>query len=78
MRYAKQLMPDEKIRCFVAGTHLCISPQAEINRITAELAGEFDGIIMPVHCTGMKAICYMSMKLGSRCIPASCGDRFEF
>lgn len=78
LRYAKSLMPGEKIKCFLAGTHLCTSPQAEINRVTAELEKEFDGIIMPVHCTGLKAICYMSMKLGNRCIPACAGDRYEF
>ncbi len=78
LKCAKALMPNEEIKCFVAGMHLCISPLSEIQRVVADTVNEFDGIIMPVHCTGMKAICYMVTKLGDRCIPATAGDVFEF
>lgn len=78
LKCAKELMPGEEIKCFIAGMHLCISPLSEIMRVVEDTAKEFDGIIMPVHCTGMKAICYMVTKLGDRCIPATAGDVFEF
>lgn len=78
IRYAKELMPGEEIKCLVAGMHLCVSPMKEIQRVVNSVAGEFDGIIMPVHCTGLKAICYMTSKLGDRCIPAAAGDEYEF
>ena len=32
---------------------------------------------MPVHCTGMKAICEMQQTFGDRCIIAMAGDVFR-
>ena len=78
LKCAQGLFPGEEVKVFVAGMHLCISPLSEIQKAVHEVEDAFNGIIMPVHCSGMKAICYMVSKLGDRCIPATAGDRFEY
>ena len=78
LKCAQELFPGEEVKVFVAGMHLCISPLSEIQRVVKEIEDSFSGIVMPVHCSGMPAICYMVTKLGDRCIPATAGDRFEY
>ena len=34
-------------------------------------------MVMPVHCTGIKAICDLKSKLGDSCVVATAGDSFD-
>lgn len=78
IQYAKPLFPGERILGLLAGMHLYNSNAEIRSQILGEVAaGEMD-YILPVHCTGILAICDLRRLIGERCIPAGAGDSFVF
>ena len=73
---AKALFPGEKTAAFIAGMHLYGASDEDRYYVTEQIAGENIGRVLPVHCTGIKAICDLKAKLGDRCIAATAGDVF--
>lgn len=74
--YAKILFPEETILGLIAGMHLYNATDEVKNKVMDELICEGIEMIMPVHCTGMDAICGLKNRLGEKCIIAGAGDRF--
>ena len=58
--------------------HLCGASDEKRTALAEYLKKEDLKMVMPVHCTGLKALCIMKNVLGEVCIPAGCGDRYEF
>ena len=78
IRYAKTLFPGEKIYGFLAGMHLYHSDEEERSAVLKQVAEEEVEYVLPVHCTGIQAICEFKQVFKDRCIPAGAGDELEF
>lgn len=76
--FAGALFPGERILGLLAGMHLYQSNAETRHRILAQIAAYEIGHVLPVHCTGIRAICDLMQMLGDRCIPAGVGDLYEF
>lgn len=76
--YAKALFPGEKLVGVVAGMHLYGVNDRVRQRIVDKVAAENLDIVMPVHCTGIEAICMLKTALGERCIVATAGDTYAY
>ena len=73
---ARRIFPGERIAVLVAGMHLYKAAKEERARVVESVAAEEAECVMPVHCTGIDAICDLRIRLGDRCVPASAGDSF--
>lgn len=78
LSYAKTLFPGEHILGLLAGMHLYQSSAGIRTEILTQVAAEEIDYILPVHCTGIHAICDLKIMMGERCIPAGAGDIFDF
>lgn len=78
IKYAKALFPGEKIALFAAGMHMYNSDKETRLKVIDELSKAGVENIMPVHCTGLEAICDLKATLGGACIIASAGGKYEF
>jgi 7,8-dihydropterin-6-yl-methyl-4-(beta-D-ribofuranosyl)aminobenzene 5'-phosphate synthase len=78
LRYAKELFPGERILGLLAGMHLYNSSAETRDLILGQVAAEEMDYILPVHCTGIHAICDLRRLVEDRCIPAGVGDKFSF
>ena len=76
LKYSKELFPEEKVACIVAGMHLYNAVSEVRKKVVDEIVEASINEVMPVHCTGIKAICDLKARLGERCIVATAGDRF--
>lgn len=77
LNYAIKLFPDKKIHTLVAGMHLDgISPLRLQMTIQHMIDLDIQTVI-PLHCTGIFAICEMKRFLGDRCLPLCAGDSLE-
>jgi len=74
LNYAKELFPGERIRGLIAGLHLYHSGKDAKSRVYRQIAEEDMDVVIPVHCTGIHAICDLRNMLGEKCIPAGAGD----
>lgn len=75
---AKEIFPEEKVAMVISGMHLYEADhksRAEV--INGILAADVEKV-MPVHCTGMEAICELKSMMRDRCVIAQAGDSFEF
>lgn len=73
----KSVFPGEKVAAFIAGMHLYGTSCEDRQQVVEQIVGENIGKVMPVHCTGIKAICDLKARLGERCIVATAGDVFH-
>lgn len=78
IRHAKELFPGLKIAGFAAGMHLYSASAEDRKKVVDEVAAEDMEMVMPVHCTGINAICDLKARLGERCIVATAGDIYEY
>ena len=76
MDTAKSLFPGEKIALLVAGMHLYSAADEVRKNVVERVAAEAPDCVMPVHCTGIKAICDLRSMLGDACIVATAGDSY--
>lgn len=77
LNYAIKQFPGKKIDTLVAGMHLnSVSPLRLQMTMQAMLDLNIPRII-PLHCTGIFAICEMKRFLGDRCLPLCAGDFLE-
>ena len=72
----KSLFPGERVAVLVAGMHLYASGQEERRRVIDEICAENMDQVMPVHCTGIEAICELKSRLGNRCTIATAGYEY--
>ncbi|MHC1721647.1 MAG: MBL fold metallo-hydrolase [Aminipila sp.] len=78
IRYAKQIFPGEKLLGLIAGMHLYSADEATRNKVVTEIVKENIKMVMPVHCTGIKAICDLKAAMEDKCIVATTGDSYEY
>lgn len=76
MDTAKSLFPGERIALLVAGMHLYSASDEVRRNVLERVAAESPDRVMPVHCTGIKAICELKGMLGDACIAATAGDSY--
>lgn len=72
----KAMFPGERIAVLVAGMHLYSASVADRQRVVEEIAVENMDYVIPVHCTGIKAICDLKERLGEKCFVATAGDEY--
>jgi len=74
VRYAQKLFPGEKIAGLIGGMHLENIPDIRL-QLTIQSFLDYDiETVVPLHCTGMVAICKMKRLLKERCCILSAGD----
>ncbi len=73
----KAMFPGERVAVLVAGMHLYSASAEDRKYVVEQMAAEGLDKVMPVHCTGIKAICDLKTKLGDACIVATAGDVFN-
>ncbi len=73
---ALRIFPQERIAVLVAGMHLYKASEEERLQVVGEIAEHAPDRVMPVHCTGIDAICDLRSRLGEGCVVASAGDSF--
>jgi len=78
LSYVKALFPGERIAGLVAGMHLFAATDQVRRQVVDKVIGENPDLVVPVHCTGIDAICMLKEKLGDRCIVATAGDSYEY
>ncbi len=78
LNMAKSMFPGERIAVLVAGMHLYSAEGESRSAVVSEIAGEHLDCVMPVHCTGIEAICDLKAALGETCTAATAGDIYEF
>lgn len=77
LQYTLKLFPGKKIHTLVAGMHWdSVSPLRLQMTIQHIIDLDIQKII-PLHCTGIFAICEMKRYLGDRCFPLCAGDSLE-
>lgn len=74
---AKKLFPGERIAGLISGMHLYETEAAIRNKLIEEVLSYELDLIIPIHCTGMDAICRIKSQMGDRCIIAGAGDRID-
>ena len=74
---AKNLFPGERISTIVAGMHLYGADEPTRERVVKSIISEDVDRLMPVHCTGMDAICMIKNAMGEKCVIAQAGDSFD-
>lgn len=72
----KSMFPGERVAVLVAGMHLYSASDEDRARVVDEIAAENMDNVMPVHCTGIKAICDLKTRLGDKCTVATAGDEY--
>lgn len=78
IRFARKLFGGERIAALIAGMHL-YSAEAEMRRkVVEQVVSEEMDLVMPVHCTGIEAICDLKAALGDRCIAAVAGSGYGY
>ena len=72
----KNMFPGERVAVFVAGMHLYCASEPDRRRVIREICAENMDQVMPVHCTGIDAICELKSRLGDKCTVATAGYEF--
>ncbi|OPX86918.1 MBL fold metallo-hydrolase [Pelotomaculum sp. PtaB.Bin117] len=78
LRYAQKLFPGEKIAGLIGGMHMESVPDIRIELTIQSFLNYRVETIIPLHCTGMIAICEMKRFLKERCHIFSVGDEIVF
>lgn len=73
----KAMFPGERLAVLVAGMHLYSASDKVREHVIEQIVREEPECVMPVHCTGIEAICSLKAKLGDRCIIATAGDVYN-
>ncbi|NLD20455.1 MAG: MBL fold metallo-hydrolase [Clostridiales bacterium] len=74
---AKAMFPGERVAVLVAGMHLYSASDEDRQRVIGQILREDINKVMPVHCTGIKAICDLKTGLGEKCVVVTAGDSFD-
>lgn len=77
MEAGKAMFPGEKVSALIAGMHLYSATEDDRKYVVEQIAAECPDKVMPVHCTGIKAICDLKTILGDACVVATAGDVFN-
>ncbi len=74
IKQGQKLFPGRPIAGLIVGMHL-YETKAELREMIISEVLKYDmGMIVPLHCTGIEAICSIKTRMGDRCIIAGAGD----
>lgn len=76
--YAREIFPGEPIVGLVAGMHLYNASDEMRKSVVDKVVLEDMDFVMPVHCTGIEAICDLKARLKDKCIVATAGDSYGY
>lgn len=74
--YARKLFGGERIAALTAGMHLYSAGREMRERVVGQILSEKMDTVIPVHCTGINAICDLKATLGEKCIAAATGSSY--
>ena len=77
LTYAKSLYPGKRLGTVLAGMHLKEASAARINETILRLEAKSIDLLIPMHCTGLAAICRMSRDMGETCRPMCVGQTID-
>lgn len=77
IRYAPTLFPGEPILSLTGGFHMYSTTEDRRQKAIDELVEACPGILVPLHCTGIKALCELRKRIGDRCLMPGAGDKLE-
>ena len=77
LEYARSLFPGKKINTVLAGMHLGSAGPERIAATISRLRDLSIKRVIPMHCTGLQAICEIKRALGEKCLPLCTGDVLE-
>lgn len=72
----RELFSGENMALLAAGMHLFSTSPEKRADVIDKIAAEDPRCVMPVHCTGIEAICDLKARLGERCVVATAGDSY--
>lgn len=78
LRYARELFQGERVAALAAGMHLYHAAAEERKKVVDAIAAEDMDRVMPVHCTGIEAICDLKAALGDKCVVAVAGSSYGY
>lgn len=78
LNYAIKLFPDKKIHTLVAGMHLSNVSALRLQMTIQHMIDLDIQQVVPLHCTGIFAICEIKRFLGERCFTLCAGDSLSF
>jgi 7,8-dihydropterin-6-yl-methyl-4-(beta-D-ribofuranosyl)aminobenzene 5'-phosphate synthase len=78
INYIKEFIQEKKIYAIIGGLHLLNASQERIDKSVEYLAELDFKYIMPLHCTGLKAVHTMLNNIPEKVRMAYVGDRFIF
>lgn len=78
IRYAKKIFPQKEIFALIAGMHLSSADKKSREMVIDQIINENIDVIMPVHCTGIEAICDLKNKVSQKCIIPTTGGYYEY
>lgn len=73
----KAMFPGERVAVLAAGMHLYSASDEDRASVMDQVIAEDLDMVMPVHCTGIRAICDLKTALGEKCVIATAGDVFH-
>lgn len=77
LRYVQTIFPGKDIHCLMAGMHLRNCDAKRLEKTISILKEQDIDIVVPMHCTGMRAIAAMWEALGSACVLPEVGKNIE-
>lgn len=77
LRYVQTIFQDRKIHCLMAGMHLRNCDAKRLEKTIHILKEQDIDIVVPMHCTGMRAIAAIRDFLGSACVLPEAGKTIE-
>ncbi|MCQ4637760.1 MBL fold metallo-hydrolase [Anaerovorax odorimutans] len=78
IRYAREIFDGERIAVLVAGMHLYSAGKDMRRKVVEQVLKEEMDLVMPVHCTGIDAICDLKAALGDKCVVATAGSSYGY
>lgn len=77
LEHVLHCFPGCRLHAVVAGMHLLHGPDERIEATVARLRDWRIDYVVPLHCTGLAAMCALKRGLRSRCVIMSVGDSLE-
>lgn len=77
LQYVRKCFPDKKIHCLAAGMHLKNCTPDRLEKTICALKEQEMDIMIPMHCTGIRAIAAIKDAFGNTCILPEAGKVIE-
>lgn len=78
LEHVKRLAGQGRVRAIIGGFHLVNASEQRLERTIRTLIGHSPGLLIPCHCTGMKAVGLLSAAFGSAVVAGKAGQRHLF